>query len=201
MYEFLIKGGPLIIPIAICSVVALGVFMERLWSLKRGRIIPESFVSRIEDLISEHRVADALLLCQESNNPMANIMAAALKTAQRQRSVIKEFVEEVGKHEGALLERYIEVLGTCAAISPLLGLLGTVTGMMEVFQQVEVYGLGDPSVFASGIWQALITTAIGLAVAIPSYIFYKYLLARVDALVIEMEERSLHLIDMVSEDA
>ena len=110
----------------------------------------------------------------------------------------KEAVEEIGKHEGAQLEKFVEVLGTCAAISPLMGLLGTVTGMMEVFREVEAAGLGDPSVFASGIWQALITTAIGLAVAIPAFIFYKYLLGRVDGLLLEMEERSLHLIDMVA---
>lgn len=200
MYEFLAKGGPLVIPIGVCSVLALAVFLERLWSLNRTRIVPEAFIRRIEELVRDDRVSDALLLCQENDNPMGNIMAAALRNAKKQRSRVKEAVEEVGKLEGAMLERYVEVVGTVAAISPLLGLLGTVLGMIKVFQRVEAAGLGDPSVFASGIWEALITTAVGLAVAIPAFIFYKYLLSRVDHLIIEMEERSLRLIDLVAQD-
>ena len=198
MYDILLKGGPIVIPIGICSLVALSVFLERLWTLKRSRVIPDQFIERIQTMIREDRISDALLLCEESQSPMANIMAAALRNARRKRPVVKEAVEEVGKHEGAQLEKFVEVLGTCAAISPLMGLLGTVTGMMEVFREVEAAGLGDPSVFASGIWQALITTAIGLTVAIPAFIFYKYLLGRVDGLLLEMEERSLNLIDMVA---
>jgi len=199
VYEFLVQGGPLVIPIGLCSVIALGVFLERLWTLKRTRIIPESFILRIEELIGEDRVADALLLCQENHNPMGSVMAAALRNAEKDRPRVKEAVEEVGKFEGAMLERYVEIVGTCAAVAPLLGLLGTVLGMITVFQRVEEQGLGDPSVFASGIWEALITTAVGLAVAIPALIFYKYLQVRVDSLIVEMEERALRLIDMVCE--
>ncbi len=200
MYEFLVKGGPIIIPIAACSVIALGVFLERIWALQRNRIIPELFIKRIEDLVHQNRIPDALLLCQENQNAMARIMAGALRNAARRRSRVKEAVEEVGKYEGAMLERYIEVVGTIAAISPLLGLLGTVFGMINVFQDVADFGLGDPSVFANGIWEALITTAVGLSVAIPAFIFYKYLLARVDRLIIEMEDRSLAMIDLVAQD-
>ena len=200
VYEFLTKGGPLVIPIGACSIVALGIFFERLWSLSRNRIIPEAFILRIEQLVGESRVHDALLLCQENRNPMGNIMAAALRNAKHQRPRVKEAVEEVGKLEGALLERYVEVVGTVAAIAPLLGLLGTVLGMIKVFQRVETQGLGDPTIFASGIWEALITTAVGLAVAIPAYIFYKFLLSKVDRLVIDMEERSLHLVDLLAGD-
>jgi len=200
VYEFLVKGGPLVIPIALASILALGVFLERLYSLKRGRIIPDTFIGRIEGLVRETRIGDALLLCQENDNPMARVMAAALRQASRSRERIKEAVEEVGKVEGAQLERYVEVVGTIASITPLLGLLGTVFGMIKVFQKVESFGLGDPSVFASGIWEALITTAVGLSVAIPAFIFYKILLARVDRLVLEMEERSLQLIDLVAEE-
>ena len=200
MYDILLRGGPLVVPIAICSLLALTVFLERLWVLRRTRVIPDAFVNRIHEMINERRVSDALLLCEENKNPMANIMEAALRNAQKERGQIKEMVEEVGKHEGAQLEQYIEVIGTCAAISPLMGLLGTVTGMMDVFRQVEQVGLGDPSAFASGIWQALITTAIGLSVAIPAFIFYKYLLGKVDGLLIEMEEKSLRLIDLVADD-
>ena len=123
MYEILIKGGPIVIPIGICSLVVLTVFFERLWTLKRSRVIPDQFIERIQTMIKEERVSDALLLCEESQSPMANIMAAALRNASKQRPVVKEAVEEVGKHEGAQLEKFVEVLGTCAAISPLDGLL------------------------------------------------------------------------------
>lgn len=200
MYELLLKGGPISILIGLCSVVALGVFLERLWSLQRNRIIPDVFLKRIETLIGEKRLDDALLLCQETENPMARVMAAALRNSESNRSRIKESVEDVGKIEGSYLERYVEVVGTVAAITPLLGLLGTVYGMIKVFQRVEQYGLGDPAQFASGIWEALVTTAVGLSVAIPAFIFYKYLLARVSRLLVEMEERSLKLIDLVAQD-
>ena len=197
MVEFLLKGGPIVVPIGICSVVSLGVFLERLWSLRRTRVISEEFVNQIESLIRENRIPDALSLAKDRSDPMAHIATAALRHHKCERDLIKESVEEVGRRESALLERYIEILGTCAAIAPLLGLLGTVTGMMDVFREVEAFGLGDPSVFASGIWKALITTAVGLAVAIPSFIFYKSLIGKVDGLVIEMEERSLNLVEMV----
>jgi len=198
--DFLIQGGPIIVPIIACSVIALGVFLERLFALQKSRIIPDQFIKRIEELVNDNRVGDALLLCQENHNPMARVMAAALRCADKTRSRIKESVEEVGKYEGAMLERYIEIVGTIAAITPLLGLLGTVFGMIKVFQRVEESGLGDPSVFASGIWEALITTAVGLSVAIPAFIFYKYLLSRIDRLIIEMEDRSLAMIDLVAKD-
>ncbi|MEE2961003.1 MAG: MotA/TolQ/ExbB proton channel family protein [Myxococcota bacterium] len=197
LWDLLTRGGVLIYPIGLCSLVTVAVFIERLWHLQKSRIIPETFTKRIESLIVDGRVSDALLLCQESSNPMANVFSAALSQKSLQRAEIKELVEETGKYEAAQLEKYIEILGTCAAITPLLGLLGTVIGMMSVFQQVEVNGLGDPSLFASGIWQALITTAVGISVAIPAYIFYKYLQGRVDLLLLEMEERALKLIDKV----
>ncbi|MEM6733193.1 MAG: hypothetical protein AAF658_16665, partial [Myxococcota bacterium] len=111
MYEFLSQGGIIVFVIAGCSVVAVGVFFERLWSLQRNRIIPDTFLSRIETLIGEQRIKDALLLCQETENPMARVMAAALRNADHDRSRIKEGVEEVGKIEGSYLERYVEVVG------------------------------------------------------------------------------------------
>ncbi|MBI3179250.1 MAG: MotA/TolQ/ExbB proton channel family protein, partial [Deltaproteobacteria bacterium] len=171
-----------------------------LWYLQRRRLIPDAFVARIEKLIAAQRLDDALLLCQENDTPMAHVMAAALRNASRARERVKEAVEEVGKFQGTLLERYVEVVGTVAAVEPLLGLLGTVLGMITVFQQVETFGLGDPSSFAAGIWEALITTAAGLSVAIPTYLGYKLLLSRVEQLLVEMEERSLRVIDMVARD-
>jgi biopolymer transport protein ExbB len=201
VYEFLLKGGVLVAPIVACSVIALAVFLERLWVLKQSRIIPSVFVGRIETLVRERRLQDALLLCRENASPMAQIMAAAIENAAHSRARIKEAVEEAGKFAAAMLERHVEWVGTCSAVSPLLGLLGTVFGMIEVFQGVERGGLGDPAFFAQGIWTALITTAVGLTVAIPAYVFYKHLLARVDRAVVEMEERSLHLVELLTREA
>lgn len=201
MIEMLLKGGILLYPIGACSVVALSVFLERMFSLQRGRILPQAFAQRIEELVRTSRIDDALLLCEEAKTPIATIMAAALRHASFERKRIREAVEEVGKVEGASLERYVEVVGTCSAISPLLGLLGTVLGMIRVFQGVVEHGLGDPAVFASGIWEALVTTAVGLAVAIPAYIFYKILQGRVDDLLVQLEMRAAHIVDLLSEPA
>lgn len=200
MYDWFIKGGWCMYPIAFFSVVGLAVFLERLFSLSRSRVISPLFVGRIEALVGEGRTNDALLVCQETNSPMARIMAAVLQRVGRSRERIKEAVEDVGRFEGAHLERYVEVVGTVAAIEPLLGLLGTIFGMITVFQRVEVAGLGDPAVFASGIWEALITTAAGLCVGIPAFLFYKYLQARVDRLVLEMEARAVRLLDLVNQE-
>ncbi|MCK5690543.1 MotA/TolQ/ExbB proton channel family protein [Myxococcota bacterium] len=200
MTEFLLRGGPIVVIIGITSVLALGVFLERLYSLAQRRILPDEFVDRIETLVTEGRISDALLLCQEAETPIARILAAVLRNTKHSRPRIKEAVEEVGKVESAFLERYVELIGTIATTTPLLGLLGTVLGMIKVFQKVEVYGLGDPAAFANGIWEALITTAVGLIVAIPSFVVYKYLLVRIDTLILQMEERSLRMIDLMSEN-
>ncbi len=200
IFDILVKGGIIIPPIILCSVIALAAFLERLWSLHPQKILPAMFIERVEFLIKEQRVNEALTLCQESKSPMANIMAAALRNAYKPRTQVKEAVLEIGKLESALLDRHVELIGTMASIAPLLGLLGTVLGMIKVFQKVEETGLGDPSTFANGIWEALITTAVGLVVSIPAFIAYKYLFAKVDRLVLEMQERSLRTIDILSKD-
>ncbi len=197
MLDLFLKGGVLVYPIALCSLLVLTIFFERLWSLRREKVLPKEFLRKVETMVTEGRVEDARRLCDESYSPIAKILGAALRNSHSPRSAVKEAVEEVGKLQAAELERYVEAIGTCAAISPLLGLLGTVFGMMSVFQDIEKFGLGNPSTFASGIWQALITTAVGLCVAIPAFIFYKYLLSKVDHLILEMEERSLRVIDLL----
>lgn len=199
MYELIEAGGWILLPIGLCSLISLVVFLERLWSLQKPRVLPRAFVQRIEALIKDKKHHDAEVLCSEYPLPAARIYATGLKHAQLERSQLREPVEEAGRQEAQKLERHIELIGTCAAISPLLGLLGTVVGMMAVFRDVEVAGLGDPSQFANGIWQALITTAVGLAVAIPSFVFYKLLLGRVDSLILELEEMSSRLIDLLVE--
>ena len=200
IYTFLLKGGPIVVAIGICSVIALGIFLERFWRLQRNRVINLSFVERIRNLVKEKRLSDARLLCEENNTAMSRIFHSVLVNATKNRTSIKEVVEESGRSESIKLERYVEVIGTIAMITPLLGLLGTVLGMIRVFQRIEEYGLGDPGVFASGIWEALITTAVGLCVAIPSLIFHRYLQGHIEQLVAEMEEESLNMIKIVAQD-
>ena len=203
IYHFLfIKGGPVMVPIIIGSVVGLALFLERLWTLRRERVIPPDFQRRLRTLLRERKLSEAEVLCQENGSALANVVHAGLRHAGEAKSVIKEEVTDVGRREVAHLERYVEFLGTIAAVEPLMGLLGTVTGLIGAFQQVEVLaqkgGGVNPGALAAGIWEALITTAAGLVVAIPAYLGYRYLQARVNTLVVEMEEDALHIADMIS---
>lgn len=198
-YEFLAKGGVLIIPILLCSIIALGVFLERLWALRRVRILPEIFLQKATRLIHTRKFEQAADLCERSDSSVARVLASGLRHRGKERSLIKEVMEEVGRREATWLERGVGVLGLIANIAPLLGLLGTVTGMIRVFQQVVAQagtdggGQVNAGALANGIWEALITTAAGLAVAIPTFVMYKFLTGRIDAFLVELEERSLDL--------
>ncbi len=187
------------------SVVGTAVFLERLWSLQRSKVLPRAFVDRIRALVAKRKTSEAQLLCEENGSSIALLMAAALRTAQSssERAVIKEAVEEVGNREVAHMDRNVEIVGTVASVAPLMGLLGTVIGMIQVFQDfVKSYQDGSvgPDTFAEGIWQALITTAFGLTVAIPMLLAYKFLQGRNDRLVVEMEEDAMGIVDLL-EDA
>ena len=201
---FFEKGGPLMWAILAAAVVGLFVFFERLYSLQRPRVLPRAFVDRIRAMVAKGRTAEARLLCEENNSSIARMMAASLRAAAdgKSRAEVKEAVEEVGGREVAHLDKNIEVIGTMASISPLLGLLGTVVGMIQVFQRfVEAYeqGQATPDVFAEGIWTALITTAYGLMVAIPMVVFYKFLQGRNDRLIVEMEEDAMGIVDLLDD--
>ncbi|MBX7082874.1 MAG: MotA/TolQ/ExbB proton channel family protein [Nannocystaceae bacterium] len=203
--ELFEQGGPLMWAILAASVVGVAVFIERLWSLQRGKLLPRAFVDRIRGLVVKRKTSEALLLCEENRSSIALIMAAGLRsfTQGRDREHIKESVEEVGDREVARMGRNVEIVGTVAAVSPLLGLLGTVVGMIQVFKNfVDAYKLGavGPDAFAEGIWQALITTAYGLVVAIPMLVLYKFLQGRNERIVVDMEEDALGLVDLL-EDA
>jgi biopolymer transport protein ExbB len=203
--ELFKQGGPLMWAILAASIVGVGVFFERLWSTQRARVLPRAFVDRIRALVAKGKTSEALLLCEENGSSIALIMAAALRAYEHStnRAEIKEAVEEVGAREVAHMDRNVEVVGTVATISPLLGLLGTVVGMIQVFRQfVEAYASGHvgPDTFAQGIWQALITTAYGLVVAIPVLLLYKYLQGRTTRIVNEMEEDAMGIVNLL-EDA
>ena len=203
--KFFEQGGPIMWVILVASVVGVFVFFERLYTLQRPKVVPRAFVDRIRGLVAKGKTSEAQLLCEENGSSIARMMAGALRAhaGGKSRSDIKEAVEEIGSREIAHLDRNIEVIGTVASISPLLGLLGTVVGMIQVFQRfVNAYSTGQatPDVFAEGIWTALITTAYGLMVAIPMLIMYKFLQGRNDRLIVEMEEDAMGIVDLL-EDA
>jgi biopolymer transport protein ExbB len=191
------------IPILLCSVISLALFLERLWALQRPHVIPTQFTAVVTELIQKRQFDQASALCKGNGSSFAAIIGAGLRHADKDRGLIKEVMEEAGRRETAYLERGVGVVGSIANISPLLGLLGTVTGMIKVFQrvvnQVGTAGGGqvNAGALANGIWEALITTAAGLAVAIPTLVLFKYLTGKVDRLLVEMEERSLELAELM----
>lgn len=191
------KGGPLMYPIFACSVLALGIFLERLLTFVRVRRGTDILIREVESLVINKRIDEALIVCQRTGTPLSRILIAALRLAGRPREEIKIAVDEVGSREAAPLERYLGLLGTIATISPLLGLLGTVLGMIEAFNVISVQGVGTPATLGGGISQALITTAAGLSVAIPVILLHKYLSSRVDGVILEMETCSLHIVDLL----
>ena len=197
VFEYLSRGGVVMIPIALGSVVALAIFLERMWALQKSRIIPGGLVERVVKLVNDGDFGTARDECLRSNSPMGRVMLAGVEAKGADREAIKGLFEEVGKQEISRLERNIEAMGTTASIEPLLGLLGTVTGMIQVFQKVVVTsrsGAVDPGQLANGIWQALITTAAGLSVAIIAFMGYRYLLSRTVRHSLAMEEGALRLV-------
>jgi biopolymer transport protein ExbB len=195
--ELVKSGGWLMLPIIACSIVALGIVIERLWSLQRKRVMPEYLMRQILQLHKDHKLKLADLEKLKSSSPLGKILAAGLVNRNHNKEVMKEAIEEVGRQVVHDLERYLNTLGTIASISPLLGLLGTVIGMIKVFSVIVTAGVGDPGVLAGGISEALITTAAGLSVAIPSLMFHRYFSGLIDRLVIGMEEQALKLVEVI----
>ncbi len=199
MLNWFYAGGPLMYPILLCSVLALAIFLERLWTYLRVHRGTDELAREIDTLVGKGRVEEALIVCQRAGTPLSRIYIAALRAQGKPRDHIKDVVEEVGRREAAPLERYLGLLGTIANITPLLGLLGTVYGMIEAFRVISVVGVGTPATLGGGISQALITTAAGLSVAIPTILLHRYLSGKMDRIVLEMEENSLHLVDLLEE--
>jgi biopolymer transport protein ExbB len=195
--ELFSRGGVVMYAIALCSVVGLAVFLERMWALQRVKVLPRGLMAKIRELLAKGALDDALLLCEQSRTSVGGIFRAVLKYADEPLPVVKEAAEEAGRQEAARLERFVGALGTVASVGPLLGLLGTVTGMIAVFQRVAETGVGNPLDMAQGIWEALLTTAFGLAVGIPALLAHRFTLSRVDTLVLELEEEALGLLELL----
>jgi biopolymer transport protein ExbB len=172
--------------------------LEKLWSLRASKIISEKFLNEVEDFIRNGKFNEAIALCSASDSSIARILFAGLKRVGKSTDMIKEAIAEQGRQEASLMERYLTALGTISGVSPLLGLLGTVTGMIKTFNVLAISKkLGDPGMLSSGISEALITTAAGLIVAIPSFVLYKYFSSKVDKLVVRMEGISLKFIEIL----
>lgn len=197
MLELVKAGGLLMWPILLCSIVSLAIIAERFWFLQRNRVAPKNLVSNVwqwqkAGSLNAKRIHDIRI-----SSPLGRILAAGLLNKEREREVMKESIEEVGRHVAFELERFLNTLGTIASITPLLGLLGTVIGMIKVFAVITAQGVGDPSILSEGISEALITTAAGLAVAIPTLMFLRYFRGHVNELIITMEQESLKLVEVM----
>jgi biopolymer transport protein ExbB len=195
MVEIVKSGGWLMLPIILCAIVAMGIILERFWTLQQKRVIPEDLTSKVWGWVKKNQLDQKQIQTLHQGSPLGQILAAGLINRDRERGVLKDAIEDTGRHVVHELERYLETLGTVAAVSPLLGLLGTVIGMVEVFTEITTHGVGNPAALAGGIAQALITTAAGLTVAIPSLIGYRYYRSRVDTLVVSMEKEAIKLVE------
>lgn len=198
MLEIVVAGGWLMLPILLCSVVALAIVLERTWVLRRARVVPHGLLVSIWDQTQQGTQPQAISLEKlRAGSPLGQILAAGLAAQDRPRQVMKETIEETGRRVAHELDRFLNTLGTIALITPLLGLLGTVVGMIDVFSVITAVGVGSPRDLAGGISQALVTTATGIGVAIPALIFHRYFRGRVDALVLEMEMEAVKLVAMI----
>lgn len=197
MLELIKAGGWLMWPILLCSVIAMAIIAERFWSLRKARIAPDNLVGRVWQWQKEGRLDAERIHYLRVGSPLGMVLAAGLLNRDHSREIMKEGIEEVGRHVAHELERFLNTLGTIASISPLLGLLGTVIGMIKVFTVITMQGVGNPAVLSEGISEALLTTAAGLSVAIPSLMFHRYFRGRVDDLIIAMEQEALKMVEVM----
>lgn len=197
MLEILLAGGWMMFPLVLCSVVAVAIVIERFWTLRKKNVIPNDVGEQVEAWAAADELDLQHLNKLRSGSALGKVLAAALANRHRSRDVIKEAVEDTGRHVVHELERFLNTLGTIAGVTPLLGLLGTVIGMIRVFSAIMVAGVGNPNELAGGISEALITTAAGLTIAIPSYFFFRYFKGVVEAYVVTMEEQAISLIGAI----
>lgn len=200
MFELILAGGWIMAPIILCSILAFTIVVERFWTLREKKIAPPNLTDQIIKLHQKKRITNEAITKLYNNSPLGRILAAGLRNMNNQRELMKESIEEEGRQVVLELERFLNTLGTIASITPLLGLLGTVIGMIKVFAVITSLGVGDPKILADGISEALLTTAAGLSVAIPSLMFYRFFRGRVDELLLKMEAQAIYLVEVVHGD-
>jgi biopolymer transport protein ExbB len=197
MFEIVKAGGIMMGPIILASIVTAAIFLERLWTLQTKRVLPAELTEKVWRWVEQRQIQDKHIAALQQNSPLGKILAAGLANRNRDRVVIREAIEDTGRHVVHELDRFIGTLGTIASLSPLMGLLGTVFGMIRTFNAITTSGIGNPASLAGGIAEALITTAAGLTVAIPSLLAYKYLRGRVQTLVVQMEKEATKLVEAI----
>ena len=197
MFELIKSGGWVMALIIPCSIAALAIIGERLWSLQKKFVMPSNLLPQVQQWLARKELNDQRLTLLRESSPLGRVLAAGLANRKHSREVIREAIEDSGRHLVPDLERYLRTLGTIAAVSPFLGLLGTVLGMIDMFSGIGSRGVGDPSIVANGIAQALVATASGLLVAIPSLMFYRYLRGRVSELLVDMEQEAIKLVEIM----
>ncbi|WP_084334015.1 MotA/TolQ/ExbB proton channel family protein [Pseudomonas indica] len=200
MWELVKAGGWIMLPIILCSIAAAGIVAERLWTLRPSRVTPPHLLGQVWRWIKDKQLSNDKLKELRNNSPLGQILAAGLANSKHGREIMKECIEEAAARVIHELERYLTALGTIAAVAPLLGLLGTVLGMIEIFSAFMGAGMANAPMLAGGIAKALITTAAGLIVAIPALFFHRYLQRRVDELVVGMEQEAIKLVEVVQGD-
>ncbi len=197
MFEILKSGGWLIAPIMLCSVASVAIVVERFWSLQKNKIMPRHLVAQILKWQKNNELTLENIRTLRTGSPLGRMLAAGLTSRSPPQTSMKQNIEDAGRHEVHELERYLNNLGTIAAITPLLGLLGSVLGLMDVFTSMTSQGVGNPQALGAGISQIMIATAAGLVVAIPSLTFYRYFQRRVDELAVAMEQQALTLLALM----
>lgn len=195
VFELLKAGGWLIAPLLLCSVVVMAICVERLWTLNPRKVAPPDLLNQVWGWIKGNQLDASRIKQLRQTSPLGQLLATGLSNSRHGRDIMKESIEESAGHVVHDLERYINTLGTIAVISPLLGLLGTVVGMIKVFSQIMVQGTGNANMLAGGISEALVTTAVGLCVAIPAMIMFRHFNRRIDSIVVTMEQESIKLVD------
>lgn len=200
MFELIVAGGWVMVPILGCSVIAMVITVERFLALRPERVVPSQLLSQVWHWVHEEGITRERLNELRESSPLGQILATALSNVDHGREVMKDSVEETAAQVIHGLERFVGVLGTVASIAPLLGLLGTVLGMMRAFTVIMLHGSGSASLLAGGISEALVTTAAGLMVAIPALVCHRFFERRIDSLVVEMQERAVKLVDALNEE-
>lgn len=198
MFELVQAGGWLMIPIILCSIIAAAISVERFWTLRTEQIAPRNLLAQAWNQIKSNEMDGKKLRELRAGSPLGEILAAGIANHRRGREQMKEAIEEAASRVVHELERYLNTLGTIAAITPLLGLLGTVIGMIKVFSAIRLEGTGNAQILAGGISEALITTAAGLTVAIPALFLYRFFQRRVDELVVSMEQEAIKLVEVLN---
>ena len=200
MFELIQTGGLLIWLIILCSIISTAIVIERIWTLKKSAVTPFGLMDKVEQLLDEDALDPTGVADIRRSSPLGQILAAGLLNIDQHRVVMKEAIEEAGRHVVHDMEKYLTTLGTIATITPLLGLLGTVVGMIDVFAAITAQGVGNPTVLAGGISKALITTAAGLTIGIPSLMFYRFFRGRITELSVSMEQEALRFLEFVHGD-